>query len=131
MIAVDKSPQKLYRTCLIPMDKLFVIFGLSLLSFFSFVAPVAYSQNNCTIIYGGGEIGCEATVSATTKVSPSPTRAPVQQPAANSEQNTTKGGLPVHEPTKATETPATGPESIALMSLIPMAAAGFLLKRLK
>jgi hypothetical protein len=110
------------------MNTFLLNFGLSFLSFFSFFAPVAFAQNDCTIIYGGGEIECEATVSATAKVTP--TGAPIQKPTGTSGQNTTKGGLPVYTPTKATETPATGPETIALMSLIPMAAAGFLLKRL-
>jgi hypothetical protein len=111
------------------MHKLFTIFSLLVLSFFSFLVPSVLSANDCTIIYGGGEIECEATVSATAKVTPTST--PVQKPAANSVQNTTKGGLPVYEPTKTTQTPATGPEAFALISLIPMAAGGFLLRRLK
>lgn len=110
------------------MYKAFTLFSLGLFSFFSFFAPIAYSQNDCTIVYGGGEIACEATISATAKVSPTPTLTAGQKPAVNPGQNTTKGGLPVHEPSKATETPATGPETIALMSLIPMVAAGFYLR---
>ncbi len=42
---------------------------------------------------------------------------------------TTKGGLPVYPPTKATKTPDTGPESLALFGLIPSAIGGMFLRR--
>lgn len=42
---------------------------------------------------------------------------------------TTKGGKPVYPPTTATTTPETGPEALALVGLIPSAAAGFALRR--
>lgn len=48
---------------------------------------------------------------------------------ATANPTTTKGGLPVYPPTKATTTPNTGPESIALIGLIPSAIGGLLLRR--
>lgn len=91
------------------------------------VPPVSFAQTSkCTIIYGGGEIDCEATVTATAKTTPTPTS---RKPATQSGTTTTKGGLPVHEPTNATETPATGPETLALVTLLPAAAAGFYLRK--
>ncbi len=50
------------------------------------------------------------------------------QPVAKN-PTTTKGGLPVYPPTKATTTPQTGPEAIALIGLIPSAIGGMLLRR--
>lgn len=50
------------------------------------------------------------------------------QPAV-ANPTTSKGGLPVYPPTKATTTPETGPESIALFGLIPSAVGGMLLRR--
>ncbi len=41
---------------------------------------------------------------------------------------TTKGGLPIYPP-KATTTPPTGPETLALFALLPSAAAGFFLRK--
>ena len=119
------------------MNRFFLVFGIALLSFFSLFAPVAFSANECTVIYGGGEIDCKATITATAKVTPSPTRSLEKKPAtesgqtspsANAEQ-TTKGGLPVYEPTKADVTPPTGPEALALVTLIPAAALGFYLRK--
>jgi uncharacterized repeat protein (TIGR01451 family) len=42
---------------------------------------------------------------------------------------TTKGGLPVYPPTTAKTTPQTGPESLALIGLIPSALGGLYLRR--
>jgi len=71
--------------------------------------------DTCTIMYGGGETDCKIT----------PTPAPTQ---SNSTQ-TTKGGLTVQKPSNTIKTPATGPEAIGLISLIPAAAAGFYLRK--
>ncbi|HVF69653.1 MAG TPA: hypothetical protein VNA13_03750 [Xanthomonadales bacterium] len=59
------------------------------------------------------------------------TNIPVTNNAGTTTTNptTTKGGLPVYPPTKATTTPSTGPESIALIGLIPSAIGGVLLRR--
>lgn len=111
------------------MYKAFALFSLGFLSFFSFFVPSVSAATDCDVVYGGGEINCEATPSAAVKMSPTPTRVPVQKPAASSGQNTTKGGLPVYEPTKATETPSTGPEAFGLITLLPAAAAGIWLRR--
>lgn len=56
-------------------------------------------------------------------VSANPTKAPVKQPA------TTKGGLPVMSEPKSSTTPATGPETLSLLALIPSGISGFLLRR--
>lgn len=107
------------------MKKLFLIVGpLALLSFFVHPASAA---DDCTIIYGGGEIKCTATVSATAKVTPTPAKS--EQAPATESAGTTKGGLPVYEPVKSAETPNTGPEVIALISLIPAAGLGFYLRK--
>ncbi|MEK7572095.1 MAG: hypothetical protein AAB553_07530 [Patescibacteria group bacterium] len=44
-------------------------------------------------------------------------------------QTTTKGGLPIHEPTQTRQTPSTGPEALALFGLIPAGAAGMWLRK--
>lgn len=77
------------------------------------INPV-FAADGCTIIYGGGEIKCDATQSA--------------QPVTTN-TTTTKGGLPVYAPAQATNTPGTGPEALGLLSLIPAAAAGIFLRR--
>lgn len=42
---------------------------------------------------------------------------------------TTKGGLPVMSPPSMTQTPATGPEMLSLLAMIPTALAGFYLRK--
>lgn len=51
--------------------------------------------------------------------------------AAQTKKNptTTKGGLPVYQPTQSKTTPATGPEMLALVGLAPAAGLGFYLRR--
>ncbi len=44
-------------------------------------------------------------------------------------QNTTKGGLPVYPPSKTKATPGTGPETIALFSLLASGLFGFILRQ--
>jgi hypothetical protein len=84
---------------------------------FQFSATAAFAAD-CTIIYGGGVIDCSSTITPT----------PTSQTSAKN-QTQTKGGLPVHKPTDAKKTPATGPETIGLIGLIPAAAAGFFLRK--
>lgn len=109
--------------------------------------PIESEQTpTCTIIYGGGEIECDATASATTKPTAAPTTQANKQPTTpsagqgssneGSGQGTTKGGLPagrqgvsVQKPTNPKETPATGPETLGLLALLPAAAAGFYLRK--
>lgn len=102
-------------------------FTVTLVLFSLILLPVSTAQaaESCTIIYGGGEIECEATVSATAKPTATPTQRANQQGSAG----TTKGGLPVHEPTNATTTPETGPEMLGLATLIPAAGLGYYLRR--
>lgn len=49
-----------------------------------------------------------------------------QKPAT---PQTSKGGLPVYQPTQTKKTPDTGPEMLALFGLVPAAAAGFWLRK--
>jgi len=49
--------------------------------------------------------------------------------ASTANPTTSKGGLPVYPPTKATTTPPTGPEAIPLFGLIPTAISGVFLRR--
>ncbi len=44
-------------------------------------------------------------------------------------QVTTKGGLPVFPPTKATITPPTGPEALVLFGLLPTGVMGWILRK--
>jgi uncharacterized repeat protein (TIGR01451 family) len=44
-------------------------------------------------------------------------------------QPTTKGGIPVMPTPKSQSTPATGPEAVSLLSLLPTGIAGFLLRK--
>ena len=85
------------------------------------LAP-AYAQE-CTIIYGGGQVGCAKTAGATTTIVKTPT------PAKTSSASQTKGGLPIHNEPDAKTTPATGPEMLGLISLIPAAGMGIWLRR--
>lgn len=54
---------------------------------------------------------------------------PANPGTAVANPTTTKGGLPVHPPTNANTTPETGPESLALIGLIPSAIGGMILRR--
>lgn len=49
--------------------------------------------------------------------------------SSSSQQQTTKGGKPVYQPTQTKSTPATGPEDWAVFGLIPTGAAGYWLRR--
>lgn len=101
--------------------------------------PSTFAQTpTCTVYYGGGEVNCDATVSAATKPTVTATPAPATGSASNQTGQMTKGGLPagrqdqpVYPPAPAKETPATGPEAFALALLIPAAAAGWYLRRQK
>lgn len=103
---------------------------ISLLTIFAFAlspiqaqAATATPTPACAVIYGGGAIDCAKMKQAIVKNVQS---TPTPQPA---NQATTKGGLPVYEPTQTRTTPSTGPEAWALVSLLPMAGAGIWLKK--
>jgi len=105
------------------MRNFLLIVGIVASTFLTLLSNPVYAADDCTIIYGGGEIKCQATPSAN-QTNPAPPPTTVNQPPA-----TTKGGLPVYTPTPATQTPGTGPEALGLLSLIPAAAAGIFLRR--
>lgn len=131
---VDKIPGKMYRTCVSLMRKNIIIAGLTLSLFLLASGKSVFAADDCTIIYGGGEIKCQATQNANKTITATSTQ-PVTTPTTGSASNaanagqTTKGGLPVYSPTPATETPGTGPEAFGLISLIPAAAAGLYLRK--
>lgn len=66
---------------------------------------------SCPVIYGGGPI-CNT---------PTPTQAPVV--------NKTKGGFPVLPSSPVKTTPATGPEMLPLIGLIPIGLTGVFLRK--
>jgi hypothetical protein len=47
----------------------------------------------------------------------------------NGSQPTTKGGTPVYEPQPVTTVPKTGPETLALIGLLPTGAFGYYLRK--
>ena len=99
-----------------------VLLTLLIVGSFFLIPTVTFGQTpTCTIIYGGGEVDCTKNKSATPTLTTSPA-----QPA-NPPQ--TKGGLPVYDSQTATTTPATGPETFALISMIPVALAGWYLRK--
>lgn len=61
-------------------------------------------------------------------ITPSVTSLQNQLPTANP-SNTTKGGLSLYPSSNQSQTPASGPETLALFSLIPAMALGFFLQR--
>jgi uncharacterized repeat protein (TIGR01451 family) len=74
----------------------------------------------------------EKTITAPTPGTNPPTTKggqPVNPGTTTVNPPTTKGGLPVYPPTTATTTPKTGPESLALIGLIPSALGGLYLRR--
>jgi len=111
------------------MHRTFLLIGL--LFFSLFVLPVAKAQaEDCPIIYGGGKIDCS-------KPTPTTTPVPAQKLPTTTVKQTqtlpaqTKGGLPIQQPAPLKTTPATGPEALGLIGLIPAAATGLWLRRKK
>ena len=82
------------------------------------------SQDHSTFCIKIREIAPSSTT-PTTK----PTEKPTLTPNKKAAVATTKGGLPVHEPTKTKETPPTGPEAFALFGLVPTGALGLWLRK--
>jgi hypothetical protein len=72
----------------------------------------------CKPIFGGG-IYCSATSIPTAN----------KEPAGSSNPTMTKGGLQVHTPSQTNKTPDTGPETLALIGLLPAAGIGMWLRR--
>jgi uncharacterized repeat protein (TIGR01451 family) len=88
------------------------------------MANLVQAQVNNTTGADNAQFCVQKAVSANPdQTGTSPTKAPVKQPA------TTKGGLPVMSEPKSQTTPATGPEGIALLALIPSGISGFLLRK--
>lgn len=52
-----------------------------------------------------------------------------KEASLTSGQNNTKGGLPVYPPSKVKSTPATGPETSALLGLLASGLFGFILRK--
>jgi hypothetical protein len=109
------------------MYKYFLAFGVTLLLLLTSLTKTSFAQEDCTIIYGGGETNCKAATNAGKQTTATPTPAQDNKPQPTNAP-TTKGGLPVYKPTQTTQTPETGPEAYALISLVPAAALGFYLR---
>jgi len=105
------------------MRKFIIVSTIILFLSLNFAPKPAFAAD-CTMIYGGGEIKCDNPVTPT--LAPQSPKGDVGSPTKS---NQTKGGLNVQKPTNVSKTPATGPETIGLISLIPMAAAGFYLRK--
>jgi hypothetical protein len=97
------------------------ILSIGFLLAYTLILPAStFAQEGCTVVYGGGQVDC-ANITPVV-ASPTPTTAPPVN------QTKSKGGLPIQPKTDVKTTPATGPETLALISLLPMAAAGFYLR---
>lgn len=96
---------------------LFLILGVTTSVFATTEQPS--TAPSCQPIFGGGEYTC----SNQKKITQSPT------PANKISKQTTKGGLTVEKQSNATKTPATGPESLAILILIPAAGMGIWLRK--
>ncbi len=77
------------------------------------------AYKGCTVIYGGGQNHCIDLVS---QIPPSTT-------GGNQNPGIIKGGFPVYPAPVMNQTPATGPEMLPLLGMIPTALAGFALRR--
>ena len=114
------------------MKKIILAISIIIVSFFG-ATNAAFAQN-CDIVYGGGQIDCgltdTPTPSQTNQATPTATPKPKQPTVTPTPQKTqTKGGQTVAPASTVKTTPPTGPEALGLISLIPMAAAGFYLRR--
>ena len=103
------------------MNKFITVFSLGLFISLVLSARPAYAAD-CNVVYGGGRIECVQNKITSPTATPTPTTPP---PPANQ----SKGGLPIQPAPVTKTTPATGPEALGLISLIPMAAAGFYLRK--
>lgn len=77
---------------------------------------------SCPVIYGGGPT-CNTPI-------PTSTPAPIQStPTQIPIINKTKGGFPILPSSPIKTAPATGPEMLPLIGLIPMGLAGVFLRK--
>ncbi len=89
------------------MARIIKLFLLGVISYLLFVNTV-FADTPCKPIYGGGPT-CT-----------SPAQITIEKKI---------GGFPVMPPSTISKTPATGPESLALFSLIPIGIAGWFLRK--
>lgn len=102
---MDRSIKELFIIIII------AAFAFFQLSTFHFQLPKAFAQEPCQPIYGGGP-----TCTASPSITPTPAE-------------TIKGRFPILTPPPVKTTPATGPESLMLFSLIPIGLVGWFLRR--
>lgn len=89
---------------------------------FLLLAGTSNVNADCQPIYGGGPV-C-------TLLNPRPTSTPTPiLSQTEPSQTTTKGGMTIFPPSQQTENPATGPEMIPLIALLPSGALGFFLRK--
>jgi uncharacterized repeat protein (TIGR01451 family) len=87
----------------------------------SCMANVAQAQVKDAVGADNSQFCVQKAVSANPKPQPK-----ADQPLAG---NQTKGGLPVEPEPKSSVTPATGPEALSLLALLPSGITGFLLRK--
>lgn len=122
--------------------KQFVSFVILSILVITSVTPAFSADTPCTIIYGGGmeEDGTAYCLEAiSTKGVPTPTPGyTTPNPSTNSGQagmtkggfpSQSKGGFPVQTMPRATTTPNTGPEMLAVFGLIPALLGGWYLRK--
>jgi len=94
------------------MGRITKLFLLGVICYLLFVNTV-FADTSCKPIYGGGP-----TCTSSTQIAPD--KKILIPPASN---------FPVLNPPVVSKSPATGPEALALFSLIPIGIAGFFLRR--
>ncbi|MFH1536237.1 MAG: hypothetical protein ABIC96_04200 [Patescibacteria group bacterium] len=94
-------------------------------------SDVVCVANFATATINGQESSTNAQfcVQKGTSVNSSPDTQNVQKETPLSQITQTKGGLQVFSPSDAKTTPATGPEALPLLALIPTGIIGFLLRK--
>lgn len=94
-----------------------------------YLSTIQAANASCQVIYGGGQTCNTLTLILTptpkTAAPASNAALPTQAPVVNK----TKGGFPILPSSPVKITPATGPEMLPLIGLIPMGLAGLFLRK--
>jgi uncharacterized repeat protein (TIGR01451 family) len=97
-------------------------------------AGARVSSDNVQFCVKTGNQEVASAVTKTPQPTPQPTRAvstgkPATQPQPQPTSSTTKGGVTIYPAPQTTKSPPTGPELLGLIGLLPVAGAGFYLRR--
>lgn len=87
------------------------------------IMPSVYAQEACQPLYGGGVTENEYCPTPTPEEAPD-AQQPQEQDKPVQNGQTTKGGLPVKEPSQTDTTPDTGSAALGLLGLLPIGAIG-------